>query len=139
MPFLEKELARGFSVRMNHVFEVLALSHELGVNFGFTTNGYLLSRSNVVQILRHEPFNINVSLESVDPAINESLRPRKNGTQRTLEGIKNVVLEKRRSGSRVSTMVKPTIMEQNCNLDCQRTCQRPISLSTKIRAFVRMG
>ena len=74
---------------------------------------YLLTQANVARILRHDPFNINVSLESVDPQVNESLRPRKNGTRQTLEGIENVVQEKRRCGSRVSMIVKPTIMEQN--------------------------
>jgi hypothetical protein len=26
-----------------------------------------------------------------------------------------------------------------CDIDCQRACQRPIPLSTKVRAFLRMG
>ena len=56
---------------------------------------------------------MNISLESVDHKINESLRPMKEGTQRTLEGIERLVAEKERTGSRCSIIVKPTIMEQN--------------------------
>src|SRR6185436_15944373 len=55
----------------------------------------------------------NVSLESIDPAINEHLRPFKDGTRRTLQGIENLLEEKERVGARVSVIVKPTIMEQN--------------------------
>src|SRR6185436_18783800 len=55
----------------------------------------------------------NVSLESIDPAINEHLRPFKDGTRRTLQGIENLLEEKERIGARVSVIVKPTIMEQN--------------------------
>jgi MoaA/NifB/PqqE/SkfB family radical SAM enzyme len=85
----------------------------LRVNFGFTTNGLGLTNGNVQKLLAYDPFNINVSLESVDPKINESLRPMKDGTRRTLEGIDNLLAEKDRTGSRVSIIVKPTIMEQN--------------------------
>jgi MoaA/NifB/PqqE/SkfB family radical SAM enzyme len=95
------------------LYDALALSHQLGVNFGFTTNALGLTKSNCEKILSHDPFNINVSLESIDPKVNESLRPMKDGTRRTLDGINNLLTEKERSGSRVSLIVKPTIMEQN--------------------------
>ena len=65
------------------------------------------------RVLSYDPFNINVSLESLDPAINEALRPFPGGTQRTLEAISDLVAEKRRLGSRVAIIVKPTITEQN--------------------------
>jgi MoaA/NifB/PqqE/SkfB family radical SAM enzyme len=95
------------------LYDALALSHQLGVNFGFTTNGLALTKANCEKLLSHDPFNINISLESVDSKTNESLRPMKDGTKRTLEGIENLLAEKDRSGSRVSLIVKPTIMEQN--------------------------
>jgi len=95
------------------LYDTLALAQELGVNFGFTTNALALTKSNVERILSYDPFNINISLESVDAKINESLRPAPDGTRRTLEGIDTVLAEKARVGSRVSVIVKPTIMEQN--------------------------
>lgn len=94
-------------------YEALELANQLRVNFGFTTNGLTLTKPNVKRILAGNPFNINVSLESVDPAVNEILRPMKHGTKRTLEGIENVLAEKERTGARVSVIIKPTIMEQN--------------------------
>jgi MoaA/NifB/PqqE/SkfB family radical SAM enzyme len=117
-----QELSRsGFNVQMSGgepmiyrpLYDVLALTHELGINFGFTTNGHALTKSNVAKILAFDPFNINVSLDSVDPKINEWLRPLKDGTRRTLQGIENIVTEKERIGARVGLFVKPTIMDQN--------------------------
>src|ERR1041385_5527058 len=95
------------------LYEALELAHQLKVNFGFTTNGYLLTKQNVARALQANLFNINISIEAVDPGVNESVRPRKNGTQQTLEGIDNLVTEKRRTGARVSIIVKTTIMNQN--------------------------
>lgn len=95
------------------LYDVLELAHRLKVNFGFTTNGYLLTKQNVARALQANLFNINVSIESVNPEVNESVRPRKNGTQQTLDGIENVVAEKRRTGARVAIIVKTTIMDQN--------------------------
>lgn len=95
------------------LYDVLELARDLKINFGFTTNGYLLTKQNVARALDCGLFNINVSIESVTPEVNESVRPRKNGTKQTLEGIENLVAEKRRTGARVSIIIKTTIMEQN--------------------------
>lgn len=95
------------------LYDALELAHQLGVNFGFTTNGVGLTKKMAERVIAHDPFNVNVSLESVDPVINGSLRLMKEGTTRTLEGIANLLEEKERTGSRVSIIVKPTIMEQN--------------------------
>jgi MoaA/NifB/PqqE/SkfB family radical SAM enzyme len=95
------------------LYELLELSQKLGVNFGFTTNGLALTKKNVERIVAADPFNVNVSLESVDPKINEPLRPFNDGTKKTLQGIQYLIEEKRRVGARVSVFVKPTILEQN--------------------------
>ena len=117
-----KELSgRGFNISLSGgeptiykpLFDCLELAHQLGVNFGFTTNGLALTKTNIQRILACDPFNINVSLESVDPKINDSLRPMENSTARTLAAIENLVAEKERIGARVSIIIKPTIMEQN--------------------------
>lgn len=96
------------------LYESLELAQKLGINFGFTTNGLSLSQRNVERILAYDPFNINVSLESVNREINEALRrPMRDGTARILAGIENLLAEKERTGARVSIIVKATIMEQN--------------------------
>ena len=117
-----KELSKsGFNISLSGgeptiykpLYAALELAQKLGVNFGFTTNGLAMTKENTRRILSYDPLNINVSLESVDPKVNEALRPMKDGTARTLRGIDNILEEKQRVGSRVSVIVKPTIMEQN--------------------------
>jgi len=95
------------------IFDLLQLAHELDVNVGITTNGYHLTAANVERIIGCNPFNINVSLESVDPAVNESIRAVSKGTAKTLKGIETVLEEKRRRGARTTVIVKPTITELN--------------------------
>lgn len=95
------------------LYSALELAQQLGVNFGFTSNALALTKENTKRLLAYDPFNVNISLESVDPKVNEHLRPIKDGTARTLRGIENVIEEKRRIGSRVTVIIKPTIMEQN--------------------------
>lgn len=112
---------RGFNISLSGgeptiykpLYSTLELTQKLGVNFGFTTNGIALTKPNVQRILGHDPFNINISLESVDPKINESVRPLEDGTARTLAGIDNLLAEKTRINARVSVIIKPTILEQN--------------------------
>jgi len=106
-------LSGGEPLIFKPLYDTLALANELGVNFGFTTNGFGLTKATCERLLSHNPFNINVSLESVDAKVNESLRPMKDGTRRTIEGIENLLAEKERTKARVSIIVKTTIMEQN--------------------------
>ncbi len=117
-----KELSgKGFNISLSGgepmifapLYDTLALANKLGVNFGFTTNGLALTKANAEKVISHNPFNVNVSLESVDHGLNEALRPMRDGTRRTLEGIENLLAEKAKRGARVSIIVKPTIMEQN--------------------------
>lgn len=106
-------LSGGEPMLFKPLYDTLALAQQLGVNFGFTTNALALTKSNCQKVLSYNPFNINVSLESVDSAVNESLRPIKDGTRRTMEAIENLLAEKERLKARTSIIVKPTIMEQN--------------------------
>jgi len=95
------------------LYPALELAQKLGIDFGFTTNGLALTRANVQRVVAYNPFNINVSIESADAKINEALRPFPNGTKRSLDAVDWLSEEKERTGSRLSLIVKPTIMEQN--------------------------
>lgn len=94
-------------------YDVLEYAHKQNINYSFTTNGYLLTRENVKRILSFDPFTIGLSIESLDPAINERIRPYKDGTKLVLEGIKNIIEEKDRINSRCGIIIKPVITELN--------------------------
>jgi MoaA/NifB/PqqE/SkfB family radical SAM enzyme len=106
-------LSGGEPMLWRPLYDALELSHKLGVNFGFTTNGLALTKANVQRVVGCDPFNVNVSIESIDPKINDALRPFADGTKRVLAGLESLIEEKRRTGSRMSVIVKPTIMDQN--------------------------
>jgi MoaA/NifB/PqqE/SkfB family radical SAM enzyme len=137
---------RGFNISLSGgeptiyppLYDALELAHQLGVNFGFTTNGLALTKSNVQRIVAHDPFNINVSIESVHPETNEALRPFRDGTKRALEGIQFLLEEKERTGARLGITVKPTIMEQNYRTlpDLVRHFGRPAKVQVNFQPYV---
>src|SRR6516225_7140740 len=55
----------------------------LGVDFRFTTNGYTMSEGMARRLAAAGVFNIGVSFESLDPKINEIIRPYPDGTAKT--------------------------------------------------------
>jgi MoaA/NifB/PqqE/SkfB family radical SAM enzyme len=95
------------------LFSMLDVSQQLKIDFSFTTNGYLLTDDTVERIVGFDPFIIGVSLESISPEINEVLRPVKNGTKKTMDGIEKLLQEKERQGSRLSVNIKPTVTQVN--------------------------
>jgi MoaA/NifB/PqqE/SkfB family radical SAM enzyme len=95
------------------IYEAMELAHQLGVNFGITTNGYLLTAENVKRIVAAHPFNINISLDSVDPRINEAMRPTPGATQRVLKSCESLLAEQSRTGARFGIFIKPTVTEIN--------------------------
>ena len=95
------------------LFALMAKAQEVGACFSFTTNGYLLTQEMVEKIVRLSPFNIGVSLESLDPSINETIRPYPNGTNRTLEGFERLRSEIRRQGRATSLNIKVTLTDIN--------------------------
>lgn len=117
----KKLSGRGFNISLSGgepllyepLYDMLKLAHELGIDFSFTTNGYLLTRENVKKALAFDPLSIGISLESIDPEINEKTRPMKGGTKKTLEGVANIMEEKKRRNARVGIIVKPTITGLN--------------------------
>src|SRR5690606_5163186 len=62
-------------------------SSELGMDFRFTTNGYRVNQKMAADLIEAGVFNIGVSIESLNPAINEEIRPFTNGTQKTIDAI----------------------------------------------------
>jgi MoaA/NifB/PqqE/SkfB family radical SAM enzyme len=58
-------------------------------------------------------FNIGVSLESLDPVINEIIRPYKDGTAKTLRCIELLLTERERQKKHISLNIKTVITQIN--------------------------
>jgi len=89
------------------------LARELKLDFRFTTNGYHVDREMARRLVGAGLFNIGVSIESLDPAINEQIRPYRNSTEKVVNAIELLLEEKRRQNSAVSLNLKCTLTNVN--------------------------
>jgi sulfatase maturation enzyme AslB (radical SAM superfamily) len=85
----------------------------LGLDFRFTTNGYLMTQETARRFVAAGLFNIGVSFESLDPKINEVIRPYKDGTAKTLRCIELLMEERQRQKKHLSINIKTVLTEIN--------------------------
>jgi sulfatase maturation enzyme AslB (radical SAM superfamily) len=90
-------------------------SSDLGMDFRFTTNGYRVDEKMAAALIQAGVFNIGVSLESLDPTINETIRPMLMGTQKTIDAIEWLRKERERQKRHVSINIKTVLT--NINLE----------------------
>jgi MoaA/NifB/PqqE/SkfB family radical SAM enzyme len=96
-----------------HVVDFVKTASSLGLDFRFTTNGYRLDEKMAAELVEAGMFNIGVSLESVDPAINEIMRPYPDGTKKTVNAIELMIRERTRQKRYISINVKTVISRVN--------------------------
>ena len=93
--------------------EWIELAGRLGLDFRFTTNGYIMNEDMARRFVAAGLFNIGISLESLEPAINEMIRPFPNGTARTLRCIELLLQERKRQGKHVGLNIKTVLTNVN--------------------------
>ncbi len=96
-----------------HAIEWIELAGRLGLDFRFTTNGYMMSEELARRYVAANMFNIGVSLESLDPKINETIRPHPGGTAKTLRCIELLLQERERQKKHISINIKTVLTDIN--------------------------
>jgi sulfatase maturation enzyme AslB (radical SAM superfamily) len=96
-----------------HVTEWIEQAGRLGLDFRFTTNGYLMTEEMAQRFVAAGLFNIGISLESLDAKINEVIRPRLGGTFKTLRCIDLLLAERERQKKHVSLNIKTVLTDIN--------------------------
>lgn len=96
-----------------HLVEWIELAGQLGLDFRFTTNGYLMSEQMAQRIVAAGLFNIGVSFESLDAKINETMRPYPDGTAKTLRCMELLLQERERQKRHISINVKTVLTDLN--------------------------
>lgn len=91
----------------------LEQAKKLKLDFRFTTNGYTIDADTAHRLVVAGLFNIGVSIESLDPGINEAIRPYPDGTARTTRAIDLLLEEKRRQKAPLSVNIKITLTQLN--------------------------
>jgi sulfatase maturation enzyme AslB (radical SAM superfamily) len=89
----------------------IELAGRLGLDFRFTTNGYIMNEDMARRFVAAGLFNIGISLESLDPAINEIIRPFPGGTAKTLRCIELLLQERKRQEKHVSLNIKTVLTD----------------------------
>jgi MoaA/NifB/PqqE/SkfB family radical SAM enzyme len=97
------------------ITEWIELASRLGLDLRFTTNGYRMDEEMARRFVAAGLFNIGVSIESLDPKINETIRPYPQGTARTLRCIALLLRERRHQQGRLSLNIKTVLT--NINLE----------------------
>ena len=95
------------------LLEWVALAKRLKLDFRFTSNGYHIDRPTAARLVESGLFNLGISIESLDPAINEQIRPYRNSTGKTIAAIEHLLEEKRRQRSPISLNLKCTLTDLN--------------------------
>ena len=88
-------------------------ARRLRLDFRFTTNGYHVDRAMAQRLVAARLFNLGLSIESLDPVINEQIRPYRNATEKTVGAIELLLEEKRRQRSPLSLNLKCTLTNLN--------------------------
>ncbi len=95
------------------IVDWVKLASSLGLDFRFTTNGYKLDKEMADRLVDAGIFNIGVSLESIDPKINEQIRPYTNGTEKTVRAIELLIEERTRQKRYISVNIKTVLTDLN--------------------------
>jgi len=103
----------GEATTSKHLVDWVEQAGRLGLDFRFTTNGYIMNQEMASRFVAAGLFNIGVSLESLDPAINELIRPYPNGTAKTVQAIDILLRERDRQKKFLSINVKTVLTEVN--------------------------
>ena len=96
-----------------HIAEWIEQAGRLGLDFRFTTNGYIMNEEMAQRFVAAGLFNIGISIESLDPNINETIRPFPEGTARTLHCIELLLRERERQKKGISLNIKTVLTDIN--------------------------
>ena len=96
-----------------HLIEWIEQAGRLGLDFRFTTNGYIMSEEMARRLVAAGLFNLGVSIESLDPRINEIIRPYPGGTAKTLHCIELLLQERVRQKKHISLNIKTVLTDIN--------------------------
>ncbi len=96
-----------------HITEWIEQAGRLGLDFRFTTNGYSMTEEMANRFVNAGLFNVGISLESLDPQVNEILRPMANGTAKTLRCIELLLQARERQKKHISLNIKTVLTDIN--------------------------
>ena len=95
------------------LFEILHATRALGVTSGITTNGLLLNDRNIEKLLAVDIFNINISIDSMNPDIHDSLRGVEGLLEKVKQNVQNLAQAIKSSGKNTRIIIRPLVCSEN--------------------------
>ena len=84
-----------------------------GIGWGVTTNGSAMSPKIVERLVGAKPFNVNVSIDSHDPAVHDYSRGVEGSLAKLTEGLTRLLAARDAEGLSFPVMVKPVVHRLN--------------------------
>jgi radical SAM protein with 4Fe4S-binding SPASM domain len=106
-------LTGGEPTLRDDIFELLAHARRHGMSVAINTNALPLHGPRLEQFLACPPDNVNVSIDSGDPELNDRLRGGRNVLARTIERIQTLVSERERRGLKFKITVVSVLSDAN--------------------------
>lgn len=101
-PFLRKD-----------IFDILSFAVNRGAVVGVVSNGWAITPKNAPRVVELGLANLNISIDSLDPAVSDYMRGRDGHTERTVRTIQRVLAEIRRQGARTKVYLKTVVSGAN--------------------------
>ncbi|NTU52426.1 MAG: radical SAM protein [Chlorobiaceae bacterium] len=93
--------------------DILRFCRDHDILAGVTTNGALLNEKNAAALVAARPFNLNISVDSTDPATHNYVRGMNGLLERIVRGIALLKSEQEKQKITFPIIIKPTIMSLN--------------------------
>jgi radical SAM protein with 4Fe4S-binding SPASM domain len=93
--------------------DLIAWCSANGISAGCTTNGSRLTRENARKLVAARPLNVNISVDSPNPAMHDYLRGCPGLFKRLSQGIKYLVEERAVQGASFPIVIKPVVTALN--------------------------
>lgn len=95
------------------IFDILNHMKKIGLNISLTTNGIFVNKEEIIKnLVKLEPFNINFSIESLDPEEHGFFRG-KNNLEKTCQNLLDLKKELIKNNSPTLVIVETTLTQKN--------------------------
>lgn len=99
-------------------FDILEYCSRENIIAGFTTNGILLNSEKIKKILDLNLFNLNISIDSLEPRVHDGIRGFTGLLENNLKMIDALLVAKKKTGNYMKVIIKTTVSNENVkNLD----------------------
>ena len=109
-PGTKLNISGGEPLLREDLTEILVRAADMGLAAGIVTNGSLLDEAKALELVQAGLFNVNISLDSLDPAINDRLRGVRGATEKAIAAIDLLLETTARMKSNLAVIVKPIAM-----------------------------